>query len=406
MKFRDILDFLEEVRVLGNFSEEEIAPLKQPQQIHQAELELDGQKYPAFRVQYNNSRGPFKGGIRFHPEVSQDEVTALAFWMSIKTAVVNIPFGGGKGGVKVNPKELTPQQLEELSRKYIQAFYKVIGPQVDIPAPDVYTTPQIMAWMRDEYEKLTQTTAPAVITGKPPEQGGSLVRDIATALGGVYVLEEAVKKLNLNEKTVVIQGFGNAGMNAAKLLAELNYKIIAVSDSQGGIYNSEGLDIAEVIKTKEETKSVINYQNAEQISNSQLLETECDVLIPSALANVITEENVDNIKTKIILELANGPVTTTADKVLFQKGTLVIPDILANAGGVTVSYFEWVQNLKDEKWTAEEIKPKLKDIMVNSFLEIQQQSENNNYDFRTASYLIAIKRIIEAEKERENNNLR
>jgi glutamate dehydrogenase (NAD(P)+) len=400
MKFTDILDFLEEIKKIGNFSDEEIVFLKQPQEVHKAELELNNEKYPAFRIQYNNARGPYKGGIRFHPEVSQDEVTALAFWMAIKTAVVDIPFGGAKGGVKINPKELSEKELEELSRKYVQAFYKVIGPQIDIPAPDVYTTPQIMAWMKDEYEKLTKTKAPAVITGKPLKYGGSLVRDIATALGGVYVLEEAVKKLKLNEKTVVIQGFGNAGMNAARLLSELNYKIIAVSDSKGGIYKKEGLNIKEVVKTKKETGSVINYEKAEKISNEQLLISEAGILIPSALANVITEKNVGDIKAKIILELANGPTALEADKILFEKNTLVIPDILANAGGVTVSYFEWQQNLKDERWTEQEIKEKLQFIMVNSFKEIYQQHQNNNYGLRTAAYIIAIKKIIETEKQR------
>lgn len=403
MKSQDIINFLEEIRRIGKFSEEEIGLLKRPQEIHQAALRLGNSSYPAYRIQYNNARGPYKGGIRFHPEVSEEEVTALAFWMAIKTAVVNVPFGGAKGGVKIDPKELTPQQLEELSRKYIQAFYKIIGPKKDIPAPDVYTTPQIMAWMREEYEKLAKTIAPAVITGKPLNYGGSLVRDIATALGGVYILEEAVKKIGLAEKTVAIQGFGNAGMNAARLLDERGYKIIAISDSQGGIYNKEGLKIEELIKVKKETGSVINYKidKAEKISNQQLLELNCAVLIPAALADVITEKNVDNIKTKIILELANGPTSPQADKVLFGKNILVIPDILANAGGVTVSYFEWLQNLKNERWPASEIQQKLKEIMVQSFEEIYQQAKTNKRSLRTAAYILAVKRILEAEKLRK-----
>jgi len=402
MKFQNILNFLEEIKEIGNFSDQEIALLKQPQVINQTELELAGKTYPAYRIQYNNARGPFKGGIRFHPGVTEDEVKALAFWMSLKTAVVNLPLGGSKGGVQINPKELNQQQLEQLSRKYIRAFYQVLGPDKDIPAPDVYTTPQIMAWMRDEYEQLTGTTAPGVITGKPIDQGGSLVRDIATALGGVYILKEAIKKLNLTRPTAVIQGFGNAGMNAAKLLQERNYKILAVSDSRGAIHEPNGLNIDAVIQTKQETGSVINHPDTQQLSNEQLLELECDILIPSALANVITENNAPEVKAKIILELANGPVTPQADKLLYQNNIQVIPDILANAGGVTVSCFEWQQNLKDERWTEIDIKQKLQTIMTRAYQEIYQQSKNNHYDLRTTAYIIAIKKILEAERERGN----
>lgn len=404
MGFQNILQFLEEIKELGGFAEEEISLLKRPQEIHHAEIELKGNKYPAWRVQYNNARGPFKGGIRFHPEVSEDEVKSLAFWMSIKTAAVNIPLGGGKGGVRIDPKGLSLEELEELSRKYMRAFYQFIGPDKDIPAPDVYTTPQIMGWMKDEYEKLVGSPAPGVITGKPLDCGGSLVRDIATALGGGYVLGEAVEKKGLKEKTVVIQGFGNAGMNAAKLLAGRGYKIIAVSDSQGGIYQAEGLDIDEVIKIKQETGSVINFPKGEKISNQELLETDCEILVPSALAGVITKEKASEIKAKIILELANGPVEKEADKILFEKNVLVIPDILANAGGVIVSYFEWQQNLKGEKWGEKVIKEKLKGIMLAGFEEIYGLAEEKKVELRTAAYLIAVKRILEAEKSRKVQN--
>lgn len=400
MSFQNILNFLEEIKTLGHFSEKELALLKKPQFIHYAEIPFGGKTYPAWRIQYNNARGPFKGGIRFHPEVSEDEVKSLAFWMTIKTAAVDLPLGGAKGGIKIDPKDLSPSQLEELSRQYIQAFYQFLGPQKDIPAPDVYTTPQIMAWMKDEYEKLTHQKAPAVITGKPLAEGGSLVRDISTALGGVYLLEEARQKLKLGQKTVIIQGFGNAGMNAARILSELNYQILAVSDSQGGIYHPSGLNIPQVIDIKQKTGSVINYSPAEKVSNSQLLENKSDILIPSALSGVITQENAPKVKAKIILELANGPLTPEADKILFQKKILVIPDILANAGGVTVSYFEWQQNLKEEKWTEEEIKEKLKKSMVSSFGEIYQRAKEKNYDLRTSAYLIALKRILEAERKR------
>ncbi len=400
MEFDNILKFLDKIKEIGNFKDEEIELLRKLQEIHKAEIEFDGEKYPAFRIQYNNARGPFKGGIRFHPEVSEDEVKALSFWMTIKTAAVNIPLGGGKGGIKINPKELSQEKIEELSRKYVQAFYRVLGSQKDIPAPDVYTTPKIMSWMKDEYEKLTGEKSPGVITGKPLEDGGSLVRDIATALGGVYILEDAVKKLGLNEKKVVIQGFGNAGANAAKLLSELGYKIIAVSDSKGGIVNQEGLDVNELLNIKQETGSVVNYPSGEKISNSQLLDLNCDILIPSALANVITQENASSIKAKIILELANGPVTPDADKILFENDVLVIPDILANAGGVTVSYFEWMQNINNERWEEGEIKQKLKKIMMDSFEDIYSMAKENKYDLRTSAYVIAIKRILEAERKR------
>lgn len=402
MAFQNILNFLEEIKVLGKFSEAEIKVLRQPKEIHKAEIDFKGKKYSAWRIQYNNARGPYKGGIRFHPEVSEDEVKSLAFWMAIKTAVVDIPLGGGKGGIKIDPKNLSEKELEELSRKYIRAFYKIIGPQKDIPAPDVYTTPQIMAWMKDEYEKLVGHPAPAVITGKPLEQGGSLVRDIATALGGAYVLEEAVKKLDIKEKTVIIQGFGNAGRNAAEILSNLNYKILAVSDSQGGIYSPNGLNLLQLIKIKEETGSVISYKSGNKISNEQLLELESSILVPAALGEVITKKNVSKIKAKIILELANGPVDKEASELLFKKGIIIIPDSLANAGGVIVSYFEWQQNLKGESWKEKEIKTKLKNILVKAFKEIYSLSQKKKVDLRTAAYLIAVQRILEAEKKRSN----
>ena len=400
MEYTSIINFLEKIGKIANFNEKELDLLKRPQFIHQAELEVSGKKYSAFRVQHNNSRGPFKGGIRFHPEVSLDEVKALAFWMSLKTATADIPLGGGKGGITVNPKELSKEEIEELSRDYVRAFYKVIGPQQDIPAPDVYTTPEIMNWMCDEYEKLIGEKAPGVITGKPIEAGGSLVRDIATALGGVYVLAEAIKRIVLTEKTVAVQGFGNAGMNAAKLLAERGLKIVAVSDSKGGILNNEGLNIEELVKVKSETGSVVNYTNGEKISNADLLELDVVVLVPSALENVITVENASEIKAKIVLELANGPTTSEADKILYSKQILVLPDILANAGGVTVSYFEWLQNNEDNYWDAETVKTKLKKKMVSAFEQIWEKYSENDYDFRTNTYLLAVKKILDAEKLR------
>jgi glutamate dehydrogenase (NAD(P)+) len=400
MTFDKIKQFLEKIAPLAEISMDELKIIATPNQILQAELEVSGKKYPAYRVQHNNSRGPYKGGIRYHPGVDLDEVQSLAFWMSLKTAVADVPLGGGKGGITVNPKELSSEELQELSRAWMRAFYKQIGPTKDIPAPDVYTTPQIMAWMMDEYEKLIGEKAPGVITGKPLAIGGSLVRDIATALGGVYVLEEAVGKVNLTEKTVAIQGFGNAGMNAAKLLVEHGYKVVAVSDSKGGIYNASGLDIEEVIKVKSETKSVVNYSDAEKVSNEDILKLDVSVLVPSALENSITIENASEIKAKIILELANGPTTPEADEILHKAGTLVLPDILANAGGVTVSYFEWVQNNTGLYWKAEEVRERLKEKMVVAFENIWVAYSENEHDFRTNTYILAIKKILEAENLR------
>jgi glutamate dehydrogenase (NAD(P)+) len=400
MTFDKIKLFLEKIAPLAGVDENQLKILETPNQILQAELEVNGKKYPAFRVQHNNSRGPYKGGIRYHPNVDLDEVQSLAFWMSLKTAVADVPLGGGKGGITVNPKELSLEELQELSRQWVRAFYKHLGPTKDIPAPDVYTTPQIMAWMKDEYETLIGEKAPGVITGKPIAVGGSLVRDIATALGGVYVLEEAVGKVDIAEKTVAIQGFGNAGMNAAKLLVEHGYKIIAVSDSKGGIYNASGLDINSVIEVKSSTKSVVNYSDAEKISNEDLLKLDVSVLVPSALENSITVENASEVKAKIILELANGPTTPEADEILHKAGTLVLPDILANAGGVTVSYFEWIQNNTGLYWKADEVKERLKEKMVIAFESIWSEYSGKEYDFRTATYILAIKRILEAEKIR------
>ena len=400
MTFDKIKQFLEKIAPLIGVDETQLKVLITPNQILRAELDVNGKKYPAYRVQHNNSRGPYKGGIRYHPRVDLDEVQSLAFWMSLKTAVADVPLGGAKGGITVNPKELSIEELQELSRKWVQAFYKYIGPTKDIPAPDVYTTPQIMAWMMDEYEKLIGEKAPGVITGKPIAVGGSLVRDIATALGGVYVLEEAVKKVNLENKTVAIRGFGNAGMNMAKLLINYGYKVVAVSDSQGGVYNASGLDINKVIKVKSETNSVINYPDAEKINNEDMLKLDISILVPSALENSITAENAFEIKARIILELANGPTTPEADNILHKAGILVLPDILSNAGGVTVSYFEWVQNNMGLYWKDEEVRARLKEKMVVAFDSIWAEFSANDYDFRTNTYILAIKRILAAEKLR------
>ena len=406
--------FLKKIAKLTNLTKEELEILSTPNHIWKTEIEISGKKYPAFRVQFNNSRGPYKGGIRFHPEVNEDEVTDLAFWMTLKTAVADLPLGGGKGGVRVNPKELSPQEIEELSRKYIQAFYEHLGPDKDIPAPDVYTNPQVMAWMRNEYEKIVGRSSPGMITGKPLDCGGSRVRDIATALGGAYILEEAVKKLNVGRK-VAIQGFGNAGSNAAAILHRLGYKIMAVSDSQGGVYSEDGIDPNKALDIKKaggmlgcyclgtvcEPSQLIKEGKCRAITNEELLELNVDILIPSALSEVITKENAAKVKAKIILELANGPTTPEADDILYQNGVTVIPDILGNSGGVTVSCFEWQQNLNNESWSEEKVKSKLKEKMISAFNQLWNIFEKNSFDLRTTAYIHAIRKILDAEKEKK-----
>lgn len=347
-----------------------------------------------FRSQYNNSLGPYKGGIRYHQNVSIDEVKALSFWMMIKCATVNIPMGGGKGGVIVDSKKLSVGELEKLSRGYIQKIWREIGSDKDVPAPDMYTTPQIMGWMRDEYEKLLGHADPGVITGKAIVDGGSLGRETATAQGGVYVIKELAQKLGLNptETKVAVQGMGNVGGFMAKILASEGYKVVAISDSKGGIY-SENLDLETVFKYKEETGSVQNLPGTENVSNGELLELPVDILVPAAMENQITIENVNNIKAKVIIEMANGPTTPEADEILKEKGVLLVPDVLSNAGGVTVSYFEWEQNVKNEKWTEEQVFEKLEPIMVNAFNEVWETKEKYNIDMRTAAFVKAIERV-------------
>ncbi|MBT4539525.1 Glu/Leu/Phe/Val dehydrogenase [Candidatus Woesearchaeota archaeon] len=390
--------FLNKVTPLLNLSTEQLKNISTPNHVHFAELELSGKKYPAWRVQFNNSRGPYKGGIRFHPDVNEEEVTDLAFWMTLKTAVANLPLGGGKGGVKVNPKELSLEEIEELSRKYVQAFHSFIGPEQDIPAPDVYTTPQIMAWMKNEYEKIVGHPAPGVITGKPLEFGGSEVRNIATALGGVYVTQEAIKKLNITGKRVAVQGFGNAGSVMAQLLYERGYTIVAISDSKSGIYNPEGIDPEEALVIKQKLGSIATVPG-DKISSNGVLTVDCDILVPAALDGVITKENANEIKAKLIVELANGPTTAEADELLYQRDITVLPDVLANAGGVTVSYFEWVQNQSNGHWDAITVKTKLKEKMITAFDQLWELYQQNDYNLRTTAYLHAIKKVLSAENK-------
>lgn len=373
--------------------------------------------FTGFRSQHNNALGVYKGGIRYHWDVTEDEVKALAFWMMIKTATVNIPLGGGKGGVIVDPKELSPGELERLSRGFMRQMWPILGSDKDVPAPDVYTNSQIMNWMRDEYEKIVGYKDPGVITGKSVEEGGSEGRSYATAQGGVFVTQELSKKLNLTPKetTVAIQGFGNAGSHMALRLHELGYKIVAVSDSKGGVYNEEGIVPQKALDIKEAggmlgcycvgtvcslEEEVSTEGSCRRITNEELLELEVDILVPAALEHVITSENAGNIKAKAIVELANGPTTPEADDILKDKGIIVAPDVLANAGGVTVSYFEWEQNVKDERWSEDQVMQKLEEIMVRAFNEVWETMEKYSIDMRTAAFVKAVERVGAVVKKR------
>jgi len=359
--------------------------------------------FPGFRVHYNDVLGPCKGGIRFHPEETADTVKALAAWMTWKCALLNLPLGGGKGGIICNPKELSEGELERLSRSYINCVWKFIGPDIDVPAPDVYTTPQVMAWMMDEFSKLSGKNQFGVLTGKPLSIGGSAGRGDATAMGGMYAIREAAEELgiDLSKARVAVQGFGNAGSFAATLAEELfGAKVVAVSDSKGGVYNPDGLNLKEVIKHKAETRSVINAPNTETITNNEVLELEVDILIAAALENAITEENAGNIKAKVLAELANGPTTREADEILFEKGVHTIPDFLCNAGGVTVSYFEMVQNMYMYYWTAEEVYERLDKKMTTAYHEVLYASKNHSINMRKAAYVVAVSRVVEAMKLR------
>ncbi len=359
--------------------------------------------FEGFRVQYNDARGPTKGGIRFHPQETLDTVRALAAWMTWKTAVMDLPLGGGKGGVVCNPKEMSERELEALSRGYIRALGHYIGPDIDVPAPDVYTNPQIMAWMMDEYVKMKGEYEPGVITGKPLPLGGSAGRLDATARGGVYAVREAAKVLGLDLKgaTCAIQGYGNAGQFAHKLAAEiLGMKVVAVSDSKGGIYNPEGLPYGEVLEFKRENGTVVGFPGAQAISNAELLELDVVVLFPAALENQITEENADRIKAKIVAELANGPTTPEADVILHQRGVYVIPDFLCNAGGVTVSYFEQVQNAYNFYWPDKEVYQRLDEKMTAAFHAVHEAARSYNVHNRLGAYVVAVSRVVEAMKLR------
>ena len=354
--------------------------------------------FSGYRVQHNVARGPAKGGIRYHPAVTLDEVKALAAWMTWKTATVNIPYGGGKGGVICDPKRMTKSELERMTRRYTSEILPLIGPEKDIPAPDMYTDSQTMAWIMDTYSMTKGYSTLGVVTGKPLSIGGSEGRNEATARGCLVAVEEAcrVKKMSIRGSSVAIQGFGNAGSLAAKLFAEKKARVIAISDSRGGVFNSRGIDPLKAMRYKERSGTVVGMPGTSRISNDELLTMKCDILIPAALENVITLNNADQIKAKIVAEAANGPTTPHADEVLARKGIMLLPDILANAGGVTVSYFEWVQDLQSFFWSEAEVNAKLESVMRRAFTEVHESARKHRTHMRTGAYCLAVGRVADA----------
>jgi len=351
--------------------------------------------FTGFRVQHSIARGPAKGGVRYSPDVTLDEVRALASWMTWKCAVVNIPFGGAKGGIIVDPKKLSLSELEKLTRRYTAELIEFIGPEKDVPAPDMNTNEQTMAWMMDTYSMHMRQTVTAVVTGKPINIGGSRGRREATGRGVMIVCEEALKKLGLRRENtrVIIQGFGNVGSNAAKLMADIGYKIIGIAGVDGGLYNPRGINIDDLLEHKDRNKTIVGFSGAESYNSRELLVTDCDILIPAATENVITSQNASDIKAKVICEGANGPTTATADEILAEKKVFVIPDILANAGGVTASYFEWVQDRQGYFWTERVVNEQLEFILRESFEEVVRYSETHNVNNRIAAYMLAINRV-------------
>ncbi len=356
--------------------------------------------FTGYRVQHSEARGPYKGGIRYHPSLTLDDIKALAMLMTWKCAVVDIPYGGAKGGVVCNPKEMSVAEIERLTRRYTAMIAEVIGPFRDVPAPDVYTSPREMAWIMDTYSQLHGYLVPEVVTGKPLSVWGSEGRLEATARGVMVCGREAarVRGISLKDATVVVQGYGNVGSNAAILFSKQGCKVIAVSDSKGGIYSSEGLNTFKVLEHKERTGSVIGFKGSKDITNEELLALKCDILVPAALENQVTGENADNVKTEIMLEAANGPTTPEANEILHEKKVLVVPDILANAGGVCVSYLEWIQNLHREHWALEEVNSKLEARMVSSFQDVCETARKYEVDMKTGALMLAVGRVAEAFK--------
>ncbi len=393
---------LERAAEMINLREDIVEYLKVPDRVIEVKIPVkmdDGriEVFTGYRAQHCGIRGPYKGGIRYHPNVNRDEVVALAMWMTWKCAVVNIPFGGGKGGVRVDPKKLSESELERLTRRYTAAILPIIGPERDIPAPDLYTDERVMAWIMDTYSVYRGYAVPGIVTGKPVELGGSLGRKSATGRGVAIITREVAKLLGeeLKNLTVAIQGFGNVGYHAAKTLSEMGAKIVAVSDSKGGVLNWEGLDIEALFEHKKRSGSVLNF--AENITNEELLSLDVDILIPAAIENVITKDNVRDVKARIIVEAANGPVTPEAEEYLDKKCELVVPDILANAGGVVVSYFEWVQDLERYFWDEERVNSELERIMVRAFEDVvKTKNEFGEILMRDAAMILALRRVVKA----------
>ncbi|HWL66850.1 MAG TPA: Glu/Leu/Phe/Val dehydrogenase [Geminicoccus sp.] len=382
-----------------------IEKLKYPRETTKARLMIrmdDGSRksFIAWRCRYDDTRGPTKGGIRYHPDASEEEAEALAFWMTFKCAVMNLPYGGGKGAVRVDPRSLSRSELERLSRAYIQAFARILGPDRDIPAPDVYTNSMIMGWMADEYAQIVGQAAPAVITGKPLALGGSVGRDDATARGGYYLTCHLAAEMGLGEQMrVAIQGFGNAGRHIARLLAADGHKIVAVSDSAGAVFAHDGLNVERLEAAKAAGRpvtSTVGLDGHQECPADELIATACDLLVPAALENMIHERNVSKVQARVVLELANGPVTPEADRILERNGVIVLPDILANAGGVTVSYFEWVQNRQGYYWELAEVHSRLRTIMEREGREIWRTAQEKKVPMRTAAYVHALRRLAAA----------
>jgi len=399
--FQNAMEQLEKVAKVKEINKDFLTKLQQPNRDIRISIPVTMDNgslkvFEGYRVEYNNALGPYKGGIRYHQDTEINEVKALAFWMSIKCAVAGIPMGGGKGGITVNPKELSKKELEALSRGWVQRLSDILGPKKDVPAPDVNTTPEIMAWMSDEFEKITGDKTRATFTGKPIEKGGSEGRGPATGLGGFYVFDSLRAQLGLPEKCkVVVQGFGNVGLNAAQIFIKNGHSVVAISDSKGGVYNENGLDLEKLIEHKKSTGSLAGFPDSKDVSNSELLEISCDLLVPAAFENQITDVNADKVKAKVVLELANGPITPEADEILFKKGIPVIPDVLANSGGVTVSYFEWDQNLKGENWSEKEVFDKLLPMMNDAAQKTYEQAKKYNTDLRRGAFILALERIEE-----------
>jgi len=401
------IEQLEHVAKIMNLDKGIVKYLKKPKRSIEVAIPVimdngEIEVFMGYRVHHNDVRGPCKGGIRYHPSVTLNEVKALAMWMTWKTAVVNLPYGGAKGGVVCDPKKMSEKELEKLTRRYVVAILDVIGPYKDVPAPDINTNPKVMAWIMDTYSMYHGYAIPEVVTGKPLSVGGIAGRLEATGRGVIIVLREFLKKLNMNGSNIkiAIQGFGNVGSHAALTAKEFGYKVVAVSDVEGGVYNPDGLEPEKVLEYSRKTGSVVGYPEAKTITNEELLALDVDVLIPAAIEGTIHRKNADNINAKIIIEGANGPVTPEADRILNEKGVVIVPDILANAGGVIVSYLEWNQNLHREIWTLEEVRAKLMARMTTAFNEVYSVFKEKEVTMREAAYIVALTRVVDALMDR------